>query len=296
MKTFSPIPFFLCAMMLALGFPYLCSAQRFNHSSPGGGGHAPAPRMESAPSRPAPQPAASRPAPAMNRPVEQPMARPTINGGGQNIGNHNYNRTVDAPERRGPPAEPVHENVPVNQNAHETVKVHQNVSVHENVNIYHAHGEPAYHAYSYHPYHPYYWGHYWHPVGFFAASIAADAFYFSLANQRYYYDQGVYYEPSGSGYAVVPAPVGAIVNYLPPGYETTMAGDDTYYYYGGSFYISNGDGYQVVPAPVGAVVTQIPDGATEQQINGESYLLYNNTYYQPVSQDGQDAYEVVQVN
>jgi hypothetical protein len=119
---------------------------------------------------------------------------------------------------------------------------------------------------------------------------------FSLANQQYYYDQGVYYEPYQGGYSVVPAPIGAMVSSLPPGYETTMVGNDSYYYYGGAFYIDTGNGYQVVQAPFGAVVTQIPDGAQQQTINGQDYLVFNNTYYQPISQDGQDAYEVVQVN
>jgi len=118
----------------------------------------------------------------------------------------------------------------------------------------------------------------------------------SIANQQYYYDEGVYYQPSSGGYSVVPAPVGALVSSLPPGYETTMVGNDDYFYYGGAFYIDTGNGYQVVQAPYGAVVTQIPDGAVQQDINGQTYLVYNNVYYQPVSQNGQDAYEVVQVN
>jgi hypothetical protein len=87
-----------------------------------------------------------------------------------------------------------------------------------------------------------------------------------------------------------------VVNYLPEGYETTMVGDDTFYYYGGTFYVSTGQGYQVVAAPPGAVITQLPDGAVQQDVNGESLLVYNNVYYAPISQDGQDSYEVVQVN
>ena len=150
--------------------------------------------------------------------------------------------------------------------------------------------------YAYHPYHPYGWGPYWHPFGYFAGALAADAFLFSIANQQYYYDNGVYYEPSGSGYVVVPPPIGAVVSYLPAGYITVQVGDDIYYYYGGAFYISQGGSFRVVPAPVGAIVTEIPEGATDQVINGVDYLLFNNTYYQPISQNGQDAYEVVQVN
>jgi hypothetical protein len=73
-------------------------------------------------------------------------------------------------------------------------------------------------------------------------------------------------------------------------------GDATYFYYAGVFYVSQGGSFRVVPAPEGAIVTEIPEGATDQNINGQDYLLYNNTYYQPISQNGQDAYEVVTVN
>ena len=118
----------------------------------------------------------------------------------------------------------------------------------------------------------------------------------SLSNQAYYYDDGCFYMPSNGGYSVVPPPVGAVVAYLPEGYETTMVGNDLYYYYGGAFYVYTDQGYQVVQAPYGAVVTQIPVGAVEQNINGLDVLVYNNTYYQPISQNGQDAYEVVPVN
>jgi len=72
-----------------------------------------------------------------------------------------------------------------------------------------------------------------------------------------------------------------------------MVGNDTYYYFGGAFYIQTDQGYQVVQGPPGAVITELPTGAVDQQVNGEDILVYNNTYYQPITQDGQDAYEVV---
>jgi hypothetical protein len=304
-------------LVMLLAMPQEGLAQRFNHPNYGGGGNrGPSPSQNN--SRPASPPAAYHPAPSVNRPAapvenrqptpsvnrppqqnQQSESRPTINGGSYNAGNHNYNYSQNAVTNRVP--EKAHENVPVNTrpnvpvNVHQNVTVQRNVTVHENVNVYHNHYQPP-HAYAYHPYHPYYWGHNWHPVGYFAATLATDAFLLSIANQQYYYDEGVYYRPSSGGYSVVPAPIGAIVSSLPPGYETTMVGNDDYFYYGGTFYIDTGNGYQVVAAPFGAVITQIPDGAVQQDINGETYLVYNNTYYQPVSEDGQDAYEVVQVN
>ncbi len=255
-------------LLAAISIPQQTMGQRFNHG--GGGG-------------------AMRGGGGAVRPAPAPVSRPTINGGSRNIGNHNFNRPVVAP-RPNPVVAPPRGNArPGN--------VRENVTVHENVNVYHG-GARGGRQYDYHPhpYHPYYWGPRWHPVGFFLSSLAADAYFFSLANQQYYYDDGVYYSPYNGGYSVVPAPVGAVVSSLPPGYETVMVGNDYYYYYGGAFYINNGQGYQVVPAPIGAVVTQIPDGAVEQQINGQDLLVFNNTYYQPISQDGQDAYQVVQVN
>ena len=75
-----------------------------------------------------------------------------------------------------------------------------------------------------------------------------------------------------------------------------MVGDAVYYYYGGAFYINQGSSFRVVSAPEGAIIYQLPEGAVEQIINGQSYLLFNNTYYLPISQAGQDAWEVVILN
>jgi hypothetical protein len=158
------------------------------------------------------------------------------------------------------------------------------------------HNSFGFRPYAYHPYHPYVWGRYWHPFGFFLGALTADAILLNFDGGQYYYDQGVYYQPSNGGYTAVAPPIGAVVTYLPDGYETVPMDNGTYYYYGGVFYVQQGDNsFRVVPAPAGAIVSEIPQGATQQNINGESYLLYNNSYYLPISQDGQDAYQVVQV-
>lgn len=264
----------LVAAMLALaGIPVEGMAQRFNH---GGFSRPGAPSPAAAPARVPQQPMRTESRPEMRpetRPGAQPVERPSINGGSRNYGNHDYNRSYDA-----------HENVPARQN----------VTVRDHVNVYHTGDYRGIHPYYYHPYRPYYWGPHWHPLGFFLSALATDAVLISLNNQRYYYDDGVYYQPSNGGYAVVPAPIGALVAALPPGYETTTAADgNSYFYFGGVFYVDTGQGYQVVAAPAGAVIIQLPVGAVEQNINGDTLLVYNNTYYLPISQDGQDAYEVV---
>jgi Family of unknown function (DUF6515) len=302
----TPFSLAICALALTmLGLPQSTTAQRFNHggAEPAARPTMPAPRP-SAP--PAPRPEPSRPvaqaprvetrnfAPPPRQAAPAPEARPSINGGSRNFGNHDFGRANTAA------AAPIVNTTPINRDVranrgNNTGRV--NVNIHERANVYHTGDYNGLHPYSYHPYNPYYWGPRWHPIGAFLAALAATAVRVSFNNQFYYYDDGCYYIPSsGGGYSVVPPPIGAIVSDLPEGYETTMVGNDEYYYYGGAFYILTDQGYQVVAAPVGAVVTELPVGAVNQQINGEDLLVYNNVYYQPISQDGQDAYEVVQVN
>jgi hypothetical protein len=259
-------------LVFALCAPQLTEAQRFSHASFSRPSAPAAPRMEM--SRPAPAPA------VRNQPVRTEAAPPmnrTINGGSRNIGNHNID---------------VNRNVTVNEH----VAVNPRADVNNRTNIYHTGGYRGIHPYYYHPYRPYYWGPRWHPVGYFLGALAANAFRFAIGNQWYYYDDGCYYIPSGSGYAVVMPPIGAVVSYLPDGYETCQVDNVYYYYYAGTFYAAVQNGYQVVQAPIGAVISQLPDGAVEQDFNGQSLLYYNNTYYLPISQDGQDAYQVVPNN
>jgi hypothetical protein len=276
---------FSSAVILAIAviaWPQQSMAQRFNHGGGGGGGSHPAPAPAPRQAAPAPRQVATprtetprqvaTPRTEAPRPEVHEDAPRTINGGSQNFGNHDYNRTV---------------------NVHENVNVQRTVTVRDHVNVYHTGAYRGVHPYYYHPYRPSYWGPHWHPLGFFLGALAADAIFFNFNNQRYYYDDGCYYLPSNGGYSVVPAPIGATVGSLPDGFETTMVGNDTFYYFGGAFYVAIDGGYQVVAAPPGAVITQLPVGAVEQQINGQDLLVYNNVYYSPISQDGQDAYEVV---
>lgn len=279
MKKVIQIKILLAASAFSLMalMPNHTNAQRFNHAGPGGGGRpaAPPPRMET----PRPQAPVMRnaPAPRPMAPAPAPPERRTINGGARNIGNHDFH-----------PSEPPHE-AP-------RMDVGRRDRDFRRENVYHTGNYHGYHPYAYHPYHPFNWGPHWHPFGFFLPYLSVNAFRFYLGSQWYYYDDGCYYLPYQGGYSVVPPPIGAVVNYLPDGYETLMVGNQTYYYFAGAFYVYNGQNYQVVPAPLGAIIYQLPSGAVEQNINGEDLLVYNNVYYQPISQDGQDAYEVVQSN
>jgi hypothetical protein len=151
--------------------------------------------------------------------------------------------------------------------------------------------------YIYHPFVPFYWGPYWHPIGFFVATLTTAAIVISIENEQYQYDEGVYYVQSSGGYKVVPAPVGATVSSLPSGYTTVITGGTTFYYFGGAYYTKiSTTSFKVVAPPEGATVTQLPEGSVEKEIDGKKYMVYNNTYYQPISQDGKDAYEVVVIS
>ena len=154
----------------------------------------------------------------------------------------------------------------------------------------------SYHPYHYHPYRPYYWGPVWHPWGFFVAAVAVTAIVVSVNNQPYYYDSGVYYIESNGGYTVVQAPPGATIKVLPEGSQTVVVNETTNnYYYGGTFYEESDGGYKVVPPTAGTLVENLPEGGEEVKIGDITYVKYGETYYQPVQIDGENMYEVVNV-
>lgn len=153
----------------------------------------------------------------------------------------------------------------------------------------------THYGYYYHPYRPYYWGPSYHPIGFFTGALLGAAITLSWNNHPYHYYNGVYYEPYNSGYRVIAAPVGIRINTLPQGYSEIPVNGVNFYYYGGTYYRNYGNGFEVTAAPFGAVVYNLPEGAQETTINGNRYMVYNNTYYQPFNDNGNDAYEVVDV-
>jgi hypothetical protein len=118
----------------------------------------------------------------------------------------------------------------------------------------------------------------------------------TIENQKYYYEQGVYYAPSNGGYVVVPAPAGATVTTLPQGSQTVVINETTNnYYYGGTYYEKSGSGYVVVPPTAGTVVENLPEGGKEAKIGEVTYVKVGDTYYQPIEQNGKNMYEVVEI-
>ena len=162
--------------------------------------------------------------------------------------------------------------------------------------IYGGYRYRCYNPYRYHPYRPYYWGPVWHPWGFFVATLAVTAIVISVENQQYHYDSGVYYVESSGGYTVIQAPPGATIKVLPEGSETVVVNETTNnYYYGGTYYEKSNEGYTVVPPTAGTVVENLPEGGEEVKIGDVTYVKFGETYYQPIELDGENMYEVVNV-
>jgi hypothetical protein len=157
---------------------------------------------------------------------------------------------------------------------------------------YGGHRYYAYHPYAYHRYTPYYWGPAYHPVGAFVGTLAATAVLVSVANTHYRYEQGVWYLPSGDGYKVVAAPIGATVAALPQGALAVGGGQ---YYYAGAYYQQTSGGYIVVAPQAGMVVDQLPPGGEVVTVGNQQYIRFGQTYYQPIEVGGQPKYEVVEV-
>jgi hypothetical protein len=126
--------------------------------------------------------------------------------------------------------------------------------------------------------------------------LAATAIIITVENQQYHYDQGVYYVESNDGYTVVQAPPGATIKVLPEGSETVVVNETTNnYYYGGTYYEESEEGYTVVPPTAGTVVENLPEGGEEVKVGEVTYVKLGETYYQPVQVDGENMYEVVNV-
>jgi len=160
--------------------------------------------------------------------------------------------------------------------------------------VFHGHSYYAYHPYRYHHYVPFGFGVGFYPFGVFFGTLAATAVLVPWADYNYYYDTGVWYLPSESGYTVVTAPVGAFVTSLPPG--ATLVDPTTYtYYYGGTYYQRTSGGYIVVAPRAGTVVEYLPAGGEEVTIGDQTYVRIGETYYQPIQIDGRNMYEVVEV-
>jgi len=307
--------FLVAIPSIILFTPLETEAQRINRSASRGGRGV---------SRPASRPASSRAnnvnrANTRNRPATS--NRGTINGGSRQLPDRNIStadRGGNTNIRNNTSSRDRNTNVSGNRvnvdNSRRNVNINvdnsRDVNINRRTTVVRPNPRPyyrppyryggfrfyAYRPYYYHPYRPFYWGPVWHPWGFFVATLAATAIIITVENQQYHYDQGVYYVESDGGYTVVQAPPGATIKVLPEGSETVVVNETTNnYYYGGTYYEESEEGYTVVPPTAGTVVENLPEGGEEVKVGEVTYVKLGETYYQPVQVDGENMYEVVNV-
>ncbi|MCB2208235.1 MAG: hypothetical protein KQH67_08035 [Bacteroidetes bacterium] len=324
MKSICSIRYITTGIFITMAIfllPMTVDAQRIQHRAPSGGGNnravarpagTPNRSINGGSQRPTnyntnrqmPSQKATRPsqtpsnrqATPNQRPTNKPATNDRVSTTDKNRGNINNSGNRGNASTRD-------RNTNINVNNNRNVNVNRNIYVRPAPRpyprppyVYGGYRYNCYHPYHYHPYRPYYWGPTWHPWGFFVTTVAVTTIIVSVNNQKYYYDQGVYYAPSDNGYTVVQAPVGATVSELPPKTETIMINETTNnYYYGGTYYEKSEDGYTVVPPTAGAVVEKLPEGGEEVRIGDVTYVKVEDVYYQPIVQDGENMYEVVDV-
>jgi hypothetical protein len=110
-----------------------------------------------------------------------------------------------------------------------------------------------------------------------------------VSGSTYYYADGVYYAQAPSGYEVVPAPVGAVVEHPPQNVTNVYVDGREYGYDQGTYYEPQPPGdeegaaptYEVIAPPVGATVPSLPEGAEKRDVEGNTYFFYTETFYKP---------------
>ncbi len=120
--------------------------------------------------------------------------------------------------------------------------------------------------------------------------LPAGAIPIQCAGNAYYYRRGEYYRRSPRGYAVVPAPIGAVIPTLPDQHRTMLINGITYHEYDGVYYRGGPSGYTVVPiaqatsATTGApVFSTDPVGSAVAQSTAVINVPNKNGSYTPVT-------------
>lgn len=118
--------------------------------------------------------------------------------------------------------------------------------------------------------------------GAFVNVRPANAILISGRNNRYYYNNGVYYTPRNNAYLVVRPSRGLRIKVLPTGHRNIVIGPRNYYYYYGTYYVKSAGDYVVVNPPEGALVDALPDGYEVKAIDGNEYYYLDGAYYAEV--------------
>ena len=141
-------------------------------------------------------------------------------------------------------------------------------------------------------------------------------FSFDIGRSSYYYYNGIYYRPYGTGFMVITPPMGAIVYQLPPSAAPTQIDGEKYYESNGTYYKEGIDSenrfsYKVVgtdgvinqdsgagessTTKVGYKTDEIPAHCRPVVIDGERlYATASGQYYKKIFEGDKVYYELVE--
>ncbi|WP_281559819.1 DUF6515 family protein [Thalassomonas sp. RHCl1] len=136
--------------------------------------------------------------------------------------------------------------------------------------------------------------HKYHKVGHKVKVLPSGYRKLLVRGTPFYFNAGVFYRTSPSGYVVVKAPLGARVHTLAPGYVSFTLGVKRYFHVNATYYLKEKDSYVVVEKPEGAdagaaVIAQ----ATQVSETSSPLVIYPNNG-QSNKQRKQDKFECYQ--
>ena len=125
--------------------------------------------------------------------------------------------------------------------------------------------------------------------GWGGGSTALGIVALSIAGAEFLYSAGMFYRSTPAGYVVVPAPMGAVVPALPPGYTIAYMGGVPYYYYGNAYYAAAPNGYVVTAPP--AVAEPIAVAPSVAPVQAPAPTSVSQQPVAPVANEPSDAVE-----
>jgi hypothetical protein len=91
--------------------------------------------------------------------------------------------------------------------------------------------------------------HFYPAAGYVIGALPDGHIDVRFGARRFFYQAGVWYQPSGAGYVVVQPPVGIVAPVLPPAYTTVNVAGAPYYYANSTYYVATAGGYAVAQPP-----------------------------------------------
>ena len=134
--------------------------------------------------------------------------------------------------------------------------------------------------------------HHYHKVGHKVKVLPVGYRKLLVRGTPFYFNAGVFYKTSPSGYVVVKAPPGARISALPPGYISITLGLKHYFHVNGTYYLKEKDHYVVVDKPQGAEETTTAQAVVNSK-SQDPLVIYPNTG-QSEQQRKQDKFECYQ--